>query len=136
MLIHNQSQMSFPGHHPPGRHHGMHDPHTFNYAFEAAVEEALAARANVSQRRRTPPPCRYSTDACLPMADRLYWHRDCPLPRQPSQPQQQYASDNSTNNNSTRISNTNHISTNNNITPHTLMLFAAVVAVLVVGVVA
>jgi hypothetical protein len=30
MLTQHQSHTSFPGHHPSGRRHGMHDPHVFN----------------------------------------------------------------------------------------------------------
>jgi hypothetical protein len=56
MLIQHQSQTSFPKHHPPGRRHGMHGPPAFNYVVEASVEEALAARADISRRKRTPPP--------------------------------------------------------------------------------
>lgn len=90
MLIQHQSHTSFHGHHPPGRRHGMHDPQAFNTAVEVAVEEALAARADRSQRNRAPPPCRYCTDAGLPMADRLHWHHDCPLPLPSCPPHQQY----------------------------------------------
>jgi hypothetical protein len=75
----------------------MHDPKAFNSVVEAFVDEALAARSDNSQRNmRTPRPCRYCTEAGLPMADRLHWHQDCPLPLHASHhldrkpPHQQY----------------------------------------------
>jgi hypothetical protein len=85
MLIHHHSHTTFHGHHHPRKWHGMHDPVAFNYVVEADVDEALAARADSSKRStRTPPHCRYCTEAGLPMADRLHWHQDCPLPLLPS----------------------------------------------------
>jgi hypothetical protein len=79
------SHMTFLGQHPHGQRHGMHDPKAFNTHVVAAVDEALDARADSSQRSmRTPPPCRYYTKAGLPMADGPHWHEDCPLPLQPS----------------------------------------------------
>jgi hypothetical protein len=69
MLIQHQSHTSFQGYHPPGRRHGMHDPQAFNTVVEVAVEEALAARADNSQRKRT-PSYRYCNYAGLPMAYR------------------------------------------------------------------
>jgi hypothetical protein len=72
MLIHHQLHTSFHGHHPPGRRIGMHDPHAFKSVVEAAVAEALVARVGSSQRKRTSPPCRYCTQASLPLADRLH----------------------------------------------------------------
>jgi hypothetical protein len=87
MLIHHESHTSFSERHPPGRSHGMHDPQAFNYVVEGSVEDALAARADRSQPKRTPPLAE-RTEAGLPMADKLHWHHDCPLPLPPSQPQQ------------------------------------------------
>jgi hypothetical protein len=77
MLIQHQSHTSFAGHHHPGRRIGMHDPRAFNSFVEAAVEEGQTTRADSSQSRHIPPPCRYRTGACLLVADRLYWHHEC-----------------------------------------------------------
>jgi hypothetical protein len=90
MLIRHHSHTTFPGHHHHGQRHCMHDPRAFNSAVEATVDEALAARADNSQRRkRTPPPCRYCIEANLPLADKLHWHQDCPLLLQPCHHQDQ-----------------------------------------------
>ena len=56
MLIQHNSHTSFPGHQPATTRHGLYDPRAFNSAVEAAVEEALAARADSYAPKRGPPP--------------------------------------------------------------------------------
>jgi hypothetical protein len=89
MLIQHQiTHATLPCPHYHGQRHDMHYPTAFNFAVEAAMEEALASRAGNSQRSwRTPLPCRYCIEAGLPLADRFHWHHDCPLPLPPSQTQ-------------------------------------------------
>jgi hypothetical protein len=88
MLIQHQSHTTLPCPHYPSQRLDMHDPIAFNFVVEAAMEEALAARADSSQGSwRTPPPCRYCIEAGLPLADRFHWHHDRPLPLPPSQTQ-------------------------------------------------
>jgi hypothetical protein len=50
MLIHHQSHTTFRCHHHQSQRRGMHNPMALSCIVEAIVEEALAARADRSQR--------------------------------------------------------------------------------------
>jgi hypothetical protein len=86
MLIHHHAHTTFPGHHHLGDWHGMHYP----IAFISVVKATFDARYSLHvPTTRTAASAHHHIVAialkpALPMADKLHWHQDCPLPLQPS----------------------------------------------------